>query len=101
MYLKEMRLTIFQKSRILTGAFGSYTVDALSRAALHIYPSIKDAFKSTRDPRHSSYPTGRTPKRFPRRTFGKGKKSWRTNEAHQDEEEEDNDEYEDAEEDWP
>ena len=36
-YFKKIRLTSLQKSQVLTGALGNYTVDALSKAALHTF----------------------------------------------------------------
>ena len=73
LYLKKMRLSTLQKSQILTGALGSYTVEALSKAALHTYPSMREARGQNKDDRgRPSYPASQRPhKKFhPRRPWG-------------------------------
>ena len=90
-----MRLSQLQKSQVLTGALGNYTVDALSKAAPHAYPSMKDAFRGgqSRDATKSSYPARQNTRRFPRKIGGRGgKRPWRANEAHIDEEDDEGDE---------
>ena len=90
-----MRLSNLQKSQVLTGALGNYTVEALSKAALHIYPSMKEAFRGglNRDANKSSYPTRQNQRRFPRKVGGRGgKRPWRANEAHIDEDDDEGDE---------
>ena len=98
LYLKKMRLSQLQKSQVLTGALGNYTVEALSKAALHTYPSMK-AFRGgqNRDANKSSYPPRHSNRRFPRKIGGRGgKRPWRANEAHIDEGDDEGDE-----ENWP
>jgi len=106
LYLKKMRLQALQKTQVLTGALGTYTVDALSRAALTTFPNIKEAFsrKDMKDKDRGSFQAGRRPGgRFaPRKK--PFKKGWKTNEAHiddeswqdSDEEYDDLDEYEES-----
>ena len=108
LYLKKMRLSTLQKSQVLTGALGNYTVEALSKAALHTYPSMRDPYRDGQDRRdrgRSSYPTHKTTIRTKayRKPFGgKGRKPWRTNEAHIDEDDdEENPDDEEWDEDWP
>ena len=100
--LTEMRLTSLQKSQVLTGALGTYTVEGLQKAALTKFPSMKDAFakrEKTNDSRgythrHARKPTGRP--NGGRRLFGR--KPWKANEAHVDDEAED--EGSESEQDW-
>ena len=84
-----MRLQPLQKSQVLTGALGEYTVEALQKAALTTFPSIKDAFSRGADRSggggnigYSSWkkhaPRGRFPKKKPRAAHA--------NETHLDEE---------------
>jgi len=103
-----MRLSTLQKSQILTGALGSYTVEALSKAALHTYPSMREARGQNKDDRgRPSHPASQRPQQkfHPRRPFGgRGKRPWRANEAHIEDIEEEDDVQEDQdewEEEWP
>ncbi len=87
-YLKKMRLAPIPKSQVLTGILGDYTVEALQKAALTTFPSIKDAFtgRSQGSERSAGFQAhGKHPKkpRFFRR------KQHKAHEAHVDEEGED------------
>ena len=102
LYLKKMRLQAIQKSQVLTVTLGKYTVDALKRAALITFPSMKEAF-ARKDNAKPSFSTRRPPFKGRARhndRYPKGKKPWRANEANQDDDDdgEDSDEDEHAEE---
>ncbi len=108
LYFKKMRLSTLQKSQILTGALGSYTVEVLSEAALHTYPSMREARGQGRGDRgRPSYPASQRPhKKFhPRRPFGgRGKRPWRAKEIHIkeiDDADENPEELDEWEEEWP
>ena len=90
LFLKKMRLQPQQKSQVLTGTLGKYTVDAIKKAALTTFPSMKDAFArqpgakpafNTRKPPYK----GRTQHNG---RYGKGRKPWKAHEADQGEDEE-------------
>ena len=44
LYFKKMKLSSAQRTHVLTGTMGQYTVEALSKAALVIFPTIKESF---------------------------------------------------------
>ena len=93
LYLKKMRLPSISKSQVLTGALGSYTVEALSKAALTTFPNIREAFAGRSGGGHGSgsFNSSKKPGGFRRggyRKPGNKKKGWGANETNQDEEDE-------------
>ena len=96
-----------QKSQVLTGALGKFTVEALQKSAMVTFPSIKEAFRSTNShtPSHGFQSRGNTrfggKKRFGKQ-FGK-KKGHGThmldNEDQEDQEAEEGEEGEEVEDD--
>ncbi|MDP7646543.1 MAG: hypothetical protein QGH82_00470, partial [Candidatus Woesearchaeota archaeon] len=100
LFLKKMRLKPEHKSQVLTGALGNYTVEALQKAALTTFPSVKDAFRRGGGAHEggNAYKTGRPPFRGRYTKNGRRKPPWRANEAHIDEEEVEDYEWE---EDYP
>ena len=102
LYLKKMRINPMQKSQVLTGALGKFTVEALQKSAMVTFPSIKDAFRSSSShtPSHGYQSRGNT--RFGRKkhfakSFGK-KKGHGTHVL--DNEDQDEDDGEDEEEEY-
>jgi len=89
LYLKKLRMPPQQKSQVLTGALGQYTVEALQKAALTSFPNIREAFSRIPSKPSSGYTTQRKP--FQKRGFRKGGR--RTVRAHEVDNEDDDDEH--------
>ena len=96
LYMKKIRLSGLQKTQVLTGTLGDYSVPALQKAALTTFPSMKDAFgkkeASSGYNSHSKHKKGfmnRHHKRNSRKPFR------RTHKAHETEHGEDEDSGED------
>ena len=100
LYLRKMRLSPYQKSQVLTGSLGDYTVEGLGKAALRTFPNVKEAFghKGTGLLEHRGFGArgDKHPKRGGfRRGGGKGgfrKRAHKANEVDQESDEEDEEE---------
>ena len=62
LYLKKMRISTLQKSQVLTGALGKFTVEALQKSAMITVPSIKDLQSSRISDEDPGLPMGISPR---------------------------------------
>ena len=91
LYMTKLKLSTTQRTQILTATLGVFTTEAIQKAALTVFPNLKDynslghkghkGFHAKGDKKH-----GFKKKGFHKKGFRK--KSWRTHEVDQDEDDE-------------
>ena len=84
LYLEKMKLSTFQKTQVLTGSLGKFEVEALSKAALHSFPTMRG--EQARKVGSARKATGKPP--FKKKYFHK-KKAHKAHEAHASDEDPD------------
>ena len=101
LYMKKMRLSDFQKTQVLTGALGVYTVEALSKSALTAFPSMREkgGFKGDRKDRPAwKSDRGKNERKGRKPFFNRQKKGYRAHETNQDDDGPGSDEQSDSDE---
>ena len=87
LYMKKMRLSFPQKSQVLTGTLGEYTVEAIQKSALHSIPSIKESGGGFRPGGPRTYNSSFKPRKGGGKGGRKGGKSHKVHEVDQEEDE--------------